>query len=160
VPHLLTDDLREKRKEYARAMFPFLHTAELDSWHHRVTGDESWFFSNTLVCRMQTLSRDNVVTKSRLDIQNKKIIFIIIWNPSGFYVIDTFPNDAKMNSAYFMTNVPIPLEQAIFPRGKAPHQERLAVHLDNCSVHISRVSIDWLEENGICRMSHQHTIFT
>jgi predicted transposase YbfD/YdcC len=41
VPHLLTGDLLEKRKEYARAMLPFLHAAERDGWHHRVTGDES-----------------------------------------------------------------------------------------------------------------------
>jgi hypothetical protein len=41
VPHLLTYDLREKRKEYAKAILPFLHAAERDSWHHLVTGDES-----------------------------------------------------------------------------------------------------------------------
>jgi hypothetical protein len=31
VRHLLTHDLREKRKEYAKAMLPFLHIAERDS---------------------------------------------------------------------------------------------------------------------------------
>jgi transposase len=28
------------------------------------------------------------------------------------------------------------------------------VHLDNCSVHTSRASADWLEEYGIRRMPH------
>jgi hypothetical protein len=28
------------------------------------------------------------------------------------------------------------------------------VHLDNCLVHISRVSTDWLEEHGIRRTLH------
>jgi hypothetical protein len=46
MAHLLTDDFREKPNEYATAMSPFLHTAEHDSWHHLVTGDESWFFFN------------------------------------------------------------------------------------------------------------------
>jgi hypothetical protein len=41
VLHLLTNDLREKRKEHARAMLPFLHAAERDGWHHIVTDDES-----------------------------------------------------------------------------------------------------------------------
>jgi hypothetical protein len=50
-------------------------------------------------------------------------MFTIMWNPSGFYVIDRFPNDAKMNSDYFVPNIFIPLEQAIFPRGRAPHQK-------------------------------------
>jgi hypothetical protein len=40
VPHLLTDDLRQKRKEHASAMLPFLHAIEWDRWHHDVTGDE------------------------------------------------------------------------------------------------------------------------
>jgi uncharacterized membrane protein len=59
-------------------------------------------------------------------------MFTIIWNPSGFYVVDRLPNDTKMNSAYFVTNIfipLIPLEQAIFLRGRAPHQKRLAIHL-------------------------------
>jgi hypothetical protein len=63
-----------------------------------------------------------------------------------------------MNSAYFVTNILIPLipliplEQAIFLRGKAPHQKRLVVYLDNCSVHTSRTSTDWLDEHGIRHM--------
>jgi hypothetical protein len=41
MPHLLTHDVREKRKKYAKAMLSFLHVAKCDSWHHFVTGDES-----------------------------------------------------------------------------------------------------------------------
>jgi hypothetical protein len=41
VPYVLTVGLREKRMEYAQAMFPFLYAAEPDGWHHHVTGDES-----------------------------------------------------------------------------------------------------------------------
>jgi hypothetical protein len=43
MSHLLAHDLREKRKEYAKAMLPFLHATERDNWHYLVTGDESWF---------------------------------------------------------------------------------------------------------------------
>jgi hypothetical protein len=52
VTHLLMHDLREKRKEYARAMLPFLHAAKDDDCHHLVTGDESWSFLNTSPRRM------------------------------------------------------------------------------------------------------------
>jgi hypothetical protein len=61
----------------------------------------------------------------------------------------------KMNSTHFVTNIFIPLEQAIFPRGRAPHQNRLVVHLENCSVHKNPASTNWLEEHGICRMLYQ-----
>jgi hypothetical protein len=40
VPHLLRHDLRETRKEYAKAILLFLHIAERDDWHHLVTRDE------------------------------------------------------------------------------------------------------------------------
>jgi hypothetical protein len=41
MAHLLTHDLRGKRKEYVKAMLQLLHVAKRDSWHHFVTGDES-----------------------------------------------------------------------------------------------------------------------
>jgi hypothetical protein len=101
-----------------------------------------------------------MVTKPRLNIQSKKFMFIIIWNPSGFSVVERLPNDTKMNSTYFVIDILIPLisliplEQAIFSRGRAPHQKRLLIHLDNCSVHTRRASTDWFEEQGIRRMPH------
>jgi hypothetical protein len=57
----------------------------------------------------------------------------------------------------FVTNkfIPyIPLEQAIFPRGRAAHKRQFVVHLDNCSIHASRVSTYWLDEYSILRMPH------
>jgi hypothetical protein len=104
--------------------------------------------------RISTLSRDNVVTKPRLNSQSKKFMFTIVWSPSGFYVIDRFPNDAKVNSTYLVTNLFVSLEQTIFLRGRATHEKRLAIHVDNCSVHRSRVSTNSLEEHNILRMPH------
>jgi hypothetical protein len=37
----------------------------------------------------------------------------------------------------------------------APHAKRLMVSADNCSVHTSRGSTDWLEKHDIHRMSDQ-----
>jgi hypothetical protein len=76
-------------------MLPFLYAAQRDGWHHLVTGDESWFFFSTSPRRMWTLSRDDVAIRPRLDIQKKKFMFMIIWNPSGFHVVERFPNDIK-----------------------------------------------------------------
>jgi hypothetical protein len=101
---------------------------------------------------MWILSRDNVVIKPRQQIQSKKFIFTIIWNRSGFYVMKRLLNDTKMNSAYFVTNVLISLEEAIFPQGRVPRERWFVIHLDNYSIQKSRVSTDWLEEYDIvCR---------
>jgi hypothetical protein len=48
-----------------------------------------------------------------------------------------------------VTNVLILLEQAIFPRRRAPHQRRPEIHLDHYAVHTSRISTNWLEEYNI-----------
>jgi hypothetical protein len=82
-------------------------------------------------------------------------MFTIIWNPIGFYVVDRLPNDTKMNSDYFVTNILISLEQIIFPCRRASHGKRLVVSVNNCSVHTSRGSTDWLEKHGIHRMPDQ-----
>jgi histone-lysine N-methyltransferase SETMAR len=150
----LTGGLSGKRQQYARVNLAFVHAAEWEGWHHLVTGHESWFFFNFSSRRIWTLSRDDVVIKPRHDIQSKKTIFLIIWNPSGFYIVDRFPNHAKMNSADFVTNLLIPVEQPIFPRGRAPHERRPVVYLDNCFVQANGVSTDWHKEYSIPRMPH------
>jgi hypothetical protein len=122
VPHLLTDDLRQKRKEHANVTLSFIYAAKRDGWHYLVTDDKSWFGFNTSPRHIWTLLGDNVAIKPRFDIQSEKFIFTIIWNPTSFYVVDKLPNDTKTNSANFVTNILTPLEQVVFPRGRAPHQ--------------------------------------
>jgi hypothetical protein len=85
-------------------------------------------------------------------------MFPIIWTPSGFYVVDRPLNDTKMNNNYFVTNLFIPVKQIIFSRGRVPHQNKFVIHLNNCSVHTTRTSTDWLEEYGIRRRSHPLTL--
>jgi hypothetical protein len=104
-------------------MLPLLHAVQRNDWHHIVTGGESLFFFETSPRRLWTLSRDNLATKPRQQIQSKEIMFTIIWNPTGFYVVDRLPNDIKMNSADFVTNILPPLEETIFPQGRASHQK-------------------------------------
>jgi hypothetical protein len=100
---------------------------------------------------MWTLSRDDVATKTRLDIQSKEFMLTIIWTTTGFYIVDRLPNDNKMNSAYLMTYILPPLEQTIFSRGRAPHQKPLVSHLGNYSVYVRRGSRDWLDEYDMRR---------
>jgi hypothetical protein len=99
-------------------MLPYLRGAQNDGWQHLVTGDESWFFFGISPRRMLTLSRDHMATKARRQIQSKNSMFPILCNPTRFYVFDRLPNDTKMNNAYFLTKVLIPLEKAIFPEGR------------------------------------------
>jgi hypothetical protein len=72
----------------------------------------------------------------------QKIVVTIIWNLSGFYVVDRLLTDTKMNGDYFVTNILFPLEEAIFTHGRMPHERSHVIHLDNCSIHTSSSSTD------------------
>jgi hypothetical protein len=41
VPHILTSELRAKRKEITGLVIPYLEAARKDGWRHLVTGDET-----------------------------------------------------------------------------------------------------------------------
>jgi hypothetical protein len=72
------------------------------------------FFLNISASHMWTLSRDNVITKTRLGIQNTKFVFTIIWNPSDLSVLDRFRTNTKMKSGSCVTNRFIPSKKWSF----------------------------------------------
>jgi histone-lysine N-methyltransferase SETMAR len=154
VPHLMSDELRATRKECAAQMIPYLEAARDDGWRHLVTGDESWFFITSTIRRMWSVVRDDVATIPRTDIATKKFMYTIMWNPSGFHVIDKLPLGAKMNSGHYTANVLQPLYEVFFPRGRKPRAKRLVVHVDNCSVHRSGATEAFMESHEMIRMPH------
>jgi hypothetical protein len=60
---------------------PVLEAAAENDWRYFTTGDESWFFLQRAPKRMWILERADVLEKSRLKIQTRKLMFTIIWNP-------------------------------------------------------------------------------
>jgi hypothetical protein len=74
----------------------------------------------TIVIELERV-RSKFIGMEILNHKKAKVMFIIIWNPSGFDVVNRLPSDTKMKSAYFLTKIPIPLEEAIFPRGRTPY---------------------------------------
>jgi hypothetical protein len=150
----LTDEFRAKRKEFASLMIPYIMAARRDGWRHFVTGDESWFFLMSAPRRMWALARDDVVSKPRTEIQSKKFMFTIMWNPLGFHVIDRLATGEKINSTYFTAHILGPLHQVFFPTGRNPREKRLVVHVDNCSVHRSQTTRTFMQNNDMTDMPH------
>jgi hypothetical protein len=95
-----------------------------------------------------------VATKTKVDIQNKKFMFAIPWNPDRFHVIDRFPTGAKINSTYDATKIVQPLHEAFFPQGRNPHGKRPVVYVNNRLVHRS-VAIDlFMKTRDMVSMPH------
>jgi hypothetical protein len=111
VPHFLTHDLRQKRKDVAREMIPYIEAPFQDNWGTLITGHECWFFLSQSPRRMWAVARDDVTTIVRRDIRTAKFLFIIMWNPRGFPILNQLPDGSKMNTEYHSTNVLTPFHE-------------------------------------------------
>jgi hypothetical protein len=154
VPHVMTEDLKAKRKEVANQMLPYLEKAASQNWRRIVTGDESWFYLSQLPSRMWSLARDNVATNVRNDFQSQKIMFTIMWNPHRFYVVNRLPENTTMNSTYYTSNILQPLYDCFFPGGHVGQTRKLVIHVDNCSIHKSAQAEQFMANHKMVRMPH------
>jgi histone-lysine N-methyltransferase SETMAR len=135
-------------------MLPVLEAAAENDWRYFATGDESWFFLQRAPKRMWTLERTDVLEKPRLTMQARKLMFTIMWSPQGFHVVDSIPGGTTMCSTYFTDVIFAQTAAAFFPAGRRKRSQTVTLHLDNCSIHRSRVTQDFMEQNGMESMLH------
>jgi hypothetical protein len=60
----------------------------------------------------------------------------------------------SFDSHYFVSNVMTPLIANIFPQGRTAHAHRLHLQLDNCRVHSSKVTEQFIAQNQIVNVLH------
>jgi transposase len=51
-----------------------------------------------------------------------------------------------------MDDIMVKLVEKVFPKGRNPDARRLHLHLDNCQVHFSRVTEQFIAQNHISRV--------
>ena len=78
----------------------------------------------------------------------------VIWNITGFHVIDFLPQGASFNSTYFIDHILTPLFNIKENIWSEAGSRRMWLHLDNCKVHNSKLSSEKIEEYGFKRAPH------
>jgi hypothetical protein len=78
----------------------------------------------------------------------------VIWGGEGFHVVDLMTSQRSFNSEYFMSHVLAPMVAKVFTRERSPHTRRLQLHLDNCRIHFSKATEQFITENHIGRVPH------
>jgi histone-lysine N-methyltransferase SETMAR len=78
----------------------------------------------------------------------------VIWGLNGFHIVDLMTSQRSFNSEFFLSYVLALMVAKSFPRGRIPHTRRLQLHLDNCRVHFSKVTEQFITENHIGRVRH------
>jgi hypothetical protein len=116
-----------------------------------VTGDESQFTLELQESAKWSTSREDVPQRVK-QIGTRKFMLTVIWGVDGFHVVDLMTSHCSFDSQYFMDNIMILLVEKVFSEGRDPDASRLHFHLDNCYVHSSKVTEQFIAENHISRV--------
>jgi hypothetical protein len=58
------------------------------------------------------------------------------------------------NTLYFLSHVLEPMLLAVFSDGRKPHFRQPSLHLDNCRIHRSKASENFVAEKSIVQVPH------
>jgi histone-lysine N-methyltransferase SETMAR len=123
------------------------------SWHDIVTLDEFWFYLHTDHEFIWLQADEEVPERERHTIQSEKVMLTIVWNPTGFHLIDFLSRRAKFNRTHYVTNILSPL--AIWCETQMGKTDRkLIVHSDNARPDTAQKVLDFLEHNAMERALH------
>jgi hypothetical protein len=70
-----------------------------------VTLDESWFSSNMNHELIWLQPDKEILDREQHTVQSEKGMVMIVWNPSGFYLIKLLPKEFKFNASYSVTQI-------------------------------------------------------
>jgi histone-lysine N-methyltransferase SETMAR len=126
---------------------------EVRSWHDIVTLDESWFYLSTDHEMIWLQFGKKVPERERHVIQSKKMMLKIVWNPSGFHLINILSAWCKFNSSQDVTNILGPI--AGWRRVQAGASRRkLIIHADNARPDVAKLTQQFQEHNSMKRAPH------
>jgi hypothetical protein len=77
----------------------------------------------------------------------------IVWNPSGFHLINLLPNGFKFNASYYVTQIH---DSVSVRRGTQIRRtnRKLIVHPDKARPRTEKVTLDLMERNRMKRAPH------
>jgi hypothetical protein len=134
IPHMLTADVRQKRVELSKQLFPVLESQQRVGFHDIVTSDESWFLQHYDHRQIWCVSADEVPTRVNHTIATPKTMLTVFLSVRGVVFTNWLPLAGKFKSSYFCTEVLEPLAQ-ILHDGRIIHSARPIVHFDNATPH-------------------------
>jgi hypothetical protein len=77
----------------------------------------------------------------------------IIWNPNGFRVTNVLSTGIRFNTGHYITDLLIALAE--WPKTQVGRTDRkLIVRADNAHPYFAKMSLDFLEQNGMRNVPH------
>jgi hypothetical protein len=100
VPHLLSHSQKLDRVTLSQELLPMLEQQKQRSWHDIVTLDDSWFYLNTDHELIWLHPDGEIPERERCTIQSEKVMLTIVWNPSGFHLINVLQKGSNSTRAF------------------------------------------------------------
>jgi hypothetical protein len=147
VPYQLTDDLQQVRVAKCGEFLRALEAMQRTRFRHIITGDESWFDLEYQHASQWSVSRGEVPQKGDPALGTAKFMLMAIWGINGLHLLDLMPSQCRFNVHYFVGYVLAALVQTVFSQARTRYPPRLNVHLDNFSVHFSKVTEQFFIDN-------------
>jgi hypothetical protein len=88
-----------------------LERQERRSWQNIVTLDKSWFYLHTDHELIWAQPDAKIPERERHTVQSHKVMLTIVWNPSGFHLVNILPKQFKFNASYDLTQIFDPLSK-------------------------------------------------
>jgi hypothetical protein len=144
VPHLLSHSQKLDRVTLSQELLPMLEPQKQRSWHEVVTLDEPWFYLNTDHGLIWLQPDGKIPEREWRTIQSEKVMFTIVWNSSGFHLINVLPKTFKFNAIFYVTQILGRLSD--WRRTQIGRTNRkLWVHTDNARSHTATVTLQFMQ---------------
>lgn len=154
VPHLLSNANKILRMNACVELVHILSECKKINWLNIITGDQSWFTFGYGENGAWLRNEDEPPIMDGSKIQIKKIMVTVIWGVHGIYLIDVLPEGTSFDSTYFIEHIINPLSEMRPKIWKDSKRRKIWLHLDNCRVHNSKVSLEKTEAAGFKRAPH------
>jgi histone-lysine N-methyltransferase SETMAR len=81
------------------------------------------------------------------------MLMTIVWNPSGFHNVTALPKGLKFNACYYAREILQEIKNWREQQGVGDGRI-LSVHSDNARRHTAKLSMDFLNANGMKKAPH------
>lgn len=154
LPYTLNLKQMLERVKQSNELFDILEKAKHTSYRNIITGDQTWILFKNSPSGKWCLETEENPEFEKVKISCQKIMITIVWGVWGFYILDDLPENTSYNSLYFINNILnklISKKDEIWPNSQG---KKIWLHLDNCKVHNSQLTIEKIEKSPFKRTPH------
>ena len=155
VPRMLTDELRQSRREVCTQMLQRYKAEREEFMNTIMAGDESWAHHYEPETKRQSMQWHHLGSptpkKFKLSPSAGKMMIMVFWDIQGVLVLDFLPKGKTINSARYQETLK-KLARSI--RRKRPELQAVILHHDNARPHTAQATTTAIAAKGWSVLPH------